>query len=101
MRTASSVLIAKYSSGDHLREARWTGHVERMGKRRDAYRVLVGRPQGKRSLGRHRCRWKDNIKIELGEVRWGSWTGLLWLRMAGACKCGNETIGFHKLRRIV
>jgi len=52
-----------------------------MGERRGAYRVLEGRPQGKRSLGRHGCRLEGNIKIELGEVSWGSWTGLLWLRI--------------------
>ena len=42
--------------------------MARMGERRGAYRVLVGRPQGKRSLGRHRRSLEDNIKIELGEV---------------------------------
>jgi hypothetical protein len=42
---------------------RWAGHVARMGERRDVYRVLVGRPKGKRPLGRCRRRWEDNIKI--------------------------------------
>ena len=55
------------------------GHVARMGERGGAYRVSVGRPPGKRSLGRHRRRW-EYIKIELGEVGWGSWTGFFWLR---------------------
>ena len=41
----------------------WEGHVLCMGKNRGAYRVLVGRPEGKRSLGRHRRRWEDNIKM--------------------------------------
>ncbi|KAJ4439771.1 hypothetical protein ANN_07899 [Periplaneta americana] len=44
---------------------RWTGHVARMGESRNAYRVLVGRPEGKRSLERPRCRWEDNIKMDL------------------------------------
>ena len=48
---------------------RWTGHVARMGERRDGYRVLVGKPEGKRSLRRPRRGWEDNIKMELHEVR--------------------------------
>jgi hypothetical protein len=47
---------------------RWAEHVARMGEGRDAYRILVGRPEGKRPLGRHRRRWEDNIKIDLGEI---------------------------------
>ncbi|KAJ4440144.1 hypothetical protein ANN_08282 [Periplaneta americana] len=50
------------------RRLRWAGHVARMGKSRNAYRVLVGRPEGKRSLGRPRRRWEDNIKMDLREV---------------------------------
>jgi hypothetical protein len=42
-----------------------------MGDRRGAYRVLVRKPEGKRPLGRSRCRWDDNIKMDLGEVGWG------------------------------
>jgi hypothetical protein len=44
---------------------RWAGHVERMGDRRDAYVVLVGRPEGKRPLGRPRLRWMDTIKMDI------------------------------------
>ena len=51
------------------RRMRWAGHVERMGKRRGVYRVLVGKPEGKRSLGRPRSRWDDNIKMDLQEVK--------------------------------
>ena len=50
-----------------------------MGERRGIYRVLVGKPEGKRPLGRSRRRWEDNIKMELQEV--GVWTGLNWLRI--------------------
>ncbi|KAJ4447908.1 hypothetical protein ANN_09917 [Periplaneta americana] len=50
------------------RRLRWAGHVARMGESRNAYRVLVGRPEGKRPLGRPRCRWEDNIKMDLREV---------------------------------
>jgi hypothetical protein len=47
---------------------RWAGDVARMGEKRNAYRILVGNPEGKRPLGRPRCRWVDNIKIDLKEV---------------------------------
>jgi hypothetical protein len=57
---------------------RWVGHVGRMGEKRNAYRLLVGKPEGKRPLGRPRRRWVDNIKIHLGEIKWGfvDWIGL-------------------------
>jgi hypothetical protein len=47
---------------------RWAGHVARMGEGRGVHRVLVGKPDGKRPLGRHRRRWEDNIKMDLQEV---------------------------------
>ena len=47
------------------RRMRWAGHVARMGKRRGVCRVLVGKPEGKRPLGRPRRRWEDNIKMDL------------------------------------
>jgi len=50
---------------------RWVGHAARMGEKRGVCRVLVGKPKGKRSLGRHRCRWEDNIKMDLQEIGWG------------------------------
>jgi hypothetical protein len=52
-----------------------------MGEGRGAYRILVGRPEGRRPLGRPRRRWEDNIKIDLQDVGWGAWTGLIWLRI--------------------
>jgi hypothetical protein len=63
------------------RRMRWAGHVARMGEKRDAYRILVGRPEGRRPLGRPRRRWEDEIKMNLEEVGWGSWTGFSWLRI--------------------
>jgi hypothetical protein len=50
---------------------RWAGHVAGMGERRGVCRVLVGKPEGKRPLGRLRRRWEDNIKMDLQEVGWG------------------------------
>jgi hypothetical protein len=47
---------------------RWAGHVAQTGEKRNAYRLLVGKPEGKRLLGRPRCRWVDNIRMGLGEV---------------------------------
>jgi hypothetical protein len=55
---------------------RWAGHVARMGEERGAYRILVGRPEGMRPLGRPRYRWGDNIKMDLQEVGWGGGHGL-------------------------
>jgi hypothetical protein len=50
------------------RRMRWAGHVGRMGEKRNAYRVLVGKPQGKRPLKRPRRRWEGNIKMDLREI---------------------------------
>jgi hypothetical protein len=50
------------------RRMRWAGHVARMGEGRGVYRFLVGRPEGKRPLGRRRRRWEDNIKMDLREL---------------------------------
>ena len=59
------------------RRVRWAGNVARMG--RGVYRVLVGKPEGKRPLGRPRRRWEDNIKMDLQEVRCG---GMDWIELA-------------------
>jgi hypothetical protein len=60
------------------RRMRWAGHVARMGEKRNAYRLLVGKPEGTRPLGRPRRRWVDNIGMDLGEVGWSDvdWIGL-------------------------
>jgi hypothetical protein len=57
---------------------RWAGHVARMGEERGVYRVLVGKPKGKRPLGRPRRRWVNNIRMDLQEVgcRYMDWIGL-------------------------
>jgi len=58
------------------RRIRWEGDVARMGKRRDVYRVLVGKPEEKRPFGRPRLRWEDNIKMDLQKVGCG---GMDWI----------------------
>jgi hypothetical protein len=50
------------------RRMKWAGHVVRMGEKRNVYRLLVGKPEGKRPIGRPRCRWIDNIKMDLLEI---------------------------------
>ena len=53
------------------RRMKWAGHVARMGEGREVHRVLVGKPEGKRPLGRPRRKWEDNIKMDLQEVGGG------------------------------
>jgi hypothetical protein len=64
-----------------LRRIRWVGHVACMGERKGIYRVLVKQPEGKKSLGRPRHRWEDNIKMDLQGVDVGVRTTLSWLRI--------------------
>jgi len=53
----------------------WAGHIARIEERRGVYRVVVVKPKGKRSLGRPRRGWENNIKKDLQELGWGLWTG--------------------------
>jgi hypothetical protein len=53
------------------RRMRWAGLAARIGEKRNTYRLLVGKPEGKRPLGRPRRRWVDNSRMDLVEVRWG------------------------------
>jgi hypothetical protein len=57
---------------------RWADHAARMGKKRNVFKLLAGKPEGKRPLGRPIRRWLDNIRMDLGEVGWGDvdWIGL-------------------------
>jgi hypothetical protein len=61
------------------RRIRWAEHVARMGEKRNAYRILVGKPEGKRRLGRPRRRWVGNIKMDLREI---GWNGMDWIDLA-------------------
>jgi hypothetical protein len=58
---------------------KWAGHVARMGEKRNAYRLLVGKPEGRRPLGRPRRRWLDNIRMSLVGVGWGD---VDWIALA-------------------
>jgi hypothetical protein len=73
-----------YSSPNIIRQIksrrlRWARHVARMGKETDVYKVLMGKPEGKRPLGRPRRRWKDGIRMDLREIGWGS---VEWIQLA-------------------
>jgi hypothetical protein len=76
-RLQNKEIYALYSSPNIIRviksrRLRWAGRVARMGDRRGAYRALVGKPEGRRQLGKPRRRWEDNIKMDLREVGWGA-----------------------------
>jgi hypothetical protein len=61
------------------RKMRWTEYVARLGTKRNAYRILVGKPEGKRPLGTPRHRWVDNIKIDLRGIVWDC---MVWIDLA-------------------
>jgi hypothetical protein len=104
-RLHNEELYALYSSPYIFRVIKsrrmgWAGHVARMRARREAYRVLVGRPDGKGPLGRSKPRWEDNIKIDLQGMGWGGHgldcSGPGQGQVTGSCECGNETSGSIK-----
>jgi hypothetical protein len=80
-----------------LRRMRWAGLVARMGEGRDVNRDLVGKPEGRRPLGRPRRRWEDNIKMHFQEVGGccGDWMERAQDKgqVAGTCEYGNELSG--------
>jgi hypothetical protein len=69
----NQILHNLYSSPNRMiksRRMRCTGHVARIGKKGNAYRILVRKPEGKKPLGRRRRRWVDNVKMDLREIDW-------------------------------
>jgi hypothetical protein len=75
-----------YSSPNIIRQIksrtmRWAGHVAHKGEETEVNKILVGKPEGKRPLGRPRQRWEDGIRMDLGEIGWGVWSGFNWLRI--------------------
>jgi hypothetical protein len=83
-----------------LRRVWGAGHVARVGEKRNVYKLLVEKPEGTRPLERLRCRWVDNIKMDLGEIRWG---GVDWISLTQArdrwraLSMRYWTFGFHKM----
>ena len=87
-----------------MRGMRWAGHVVHMEERRDAYRVLMGKPEEKRPLGRLRHTWEDNIKMDLQEVGWGhglDLSGSGYGQVAGTCECCNEHLSSIRCREFL
>jgi hypothetical protein len=93
-----------YSSPDIIgqvksKRMRWAGHVARMGEGRNVYRVLMGNPEGKTELERHRRKWEKGLKMDLREIVWGGGElevdslGSEWGSLAGCCECGDEPSG--------
>jgi hypothetical protein len=86
------------------RRMRWVGHVARMEERRDVYRVLVGKSEGKRPLGDPGVGGRIILKWIFRKWGMGLWTGSSWLRIGtgvGTCECGNEPSGFIKCREFL
>jgi hypothetical protein len=98
-----------YSSPNNIwviksRRMRWAGQAAHMRERTGAYRVLVGKPEGKKQLARSKCRWEDNITMDLQEVRWGAWTGLIRLwegTDGGHLQHSNEPLDSIKYRKFL
>jgi hypothetical protein len=74
---------------------RWVGHVTQTGEKRNAYGILVGKPEGKRPLGRRICRLVDNIKMNLKEIGWDGMGCITLHRIGtrgGSCEHCNEPL---------
>jgi hypothetical protein len=89
--TRWSVLLTQYRAGDEIEKIEMGGACSTYGEGRDVYRVLVGKPEGKRPLGRPRRRWEDTVRMDLQEVGCGceDWIGLAqdrdtWLELGSA-----------------
>jgi hypothetical protein len=74
------------------------GHVARIGAKRNAHRILVGKPEGKKPVGRHTQRWEDNVNMDLRETGWGrmDWIHLAHGPMESSCEHCNEPSGSIK-----
>ena len=91
----SSVLLTKHHSGEQIKKPETDRACSTYGKRRGAYKVLVGKPERRRPFGRLTRRWEDNVR----EVRWEhelDRSGSGQEEVAGSCECGNEPLGFIK-----
>jgi hypothetical protein len=75
------------------RKMRWEGHVARMREERKVYKVLVGKPEGKRPLGRTRRRWEDGFRTDLSDMGGVDSTGSAQGPVVGCCECGDKPSG--------
>ena len=99
MICSHNTLFARSNKKEWDRRSMW--HA--CGRREGQTQGLVWRPEGKRPLGRPRCRWKDDIRMDHQEKKWGAWSAFTWLRI----RTGGDLLwmrqwnfGFHKMRRI-
>jgi hypothetical protein len=77
MRSLEICISHRILFGDQIEKNEMDGTCNKYGERSGVYRVVVGKPEGKRPLGRPRCRWEDNIKMDLQEEGWGmNWNDL-------------------------
>jgi hypothetical protein len=74
------------------RRMRWAGHVAHMGEVRGAYNIFVGRPEGRRPLGRPRRRWEDNIKMDLREIEFADVDWINWAQDRGRWRAVVNTV---------
>jgi hypothetical protein len=84
------------------RGVKWAGYVARMGGMRSAFKILVGKPEGKRPLGRSARGWDDNIRMDLRETGWDCGLGSSGLGcgpLAASWEHGNEPLGFHERQK--
>jgi hypothetical protein len=102
-RLCNKELYDLYSSPNIMqviksRRMRWAGHVAHVGDRKGAYRVLVGRGERRRPLGRPRCRLEDNIKMDLQALGLGGmeWIDVAQGQVAGTCECSHESLSSTK-----
>jgi hypothetical protein len=79
MRSFITLRFAKYHYNDQIKEDEMGRICSTNGEKRNAYRILAVKPEGKRPLGRRKRRWEDNIRMDLGEIGWG---GMDWIDLA-------------------
>jgi hypothetical protein len=78
------------------RRMRWAGHVARMGEVRGAYNILVRRPEGRRLLERPRCRWEDNVKMDLREIGFEDADWIHWAQDRDRWRALVNTVMIHR-----
>jgi hypothetical protein len=97
------ICFTKFCYGDEIKENERDRLVPCMGEMRNAYKVLVSMPEGKRLPGRPRCRWEGNIRMDLRKRGWQGvdWMCPTWVLVVGSCEHGNEPLCFIKGRDLI